>query len=343
MYTIVRVSRQSTNASPGRIIITPVAATFALASILGCVGQMRAGAQTPTPVPPPPPVAGGDGSTAAHHGLFGVKVAGEGSPIILLPGLSSSGAVWDGTVEHLKAEHRCYTLTLAGFAGEPAWPQINKGSFLSSIEDELAAYIREQKLDRPTIVGHSLGATVAMQFAERYPELAGRLVIVDSLPFLAQVWFQTDSLEKADAIALQMKLAIKNEIRQQYDAFVKSGASSRSLVTSDANFSVITGWGLKSDQATVAESMYEMLTLDAREKLGRIHGPTLIFATWVGLPGGSSRDVATVFKDQCSELKQKQIVVAGGERHFVMLDNPPWFYAQLDRFLGPPATTAQVR
>lgn len=339
MQTIQCVNKQSKVVRAPRRGMMPATAAFSLLLLLGCVGQAHADAQVQTPTP----VAAEDGSTTAHHGLFGVKVAGDGSPVILLPGLSSSGAVWDGTVEHLKADHRCYSLTLAGFAGEPAWPQINKGKFLVSVEDELAAYIRAQGLDRPTIVGHSLGGTIALQFAERYPELAGRLVIVDSLPFLAEVWFQTDSLERADSIALQIKLAMTNETRQQYDAYVRSGASSRSLVTSDANFGVITDWGLKSDQATVAESMYEMLTLDARGKLGRIHGPTLIFATWAGLKGASSSDVAKVFKDQYSELKQKQIVVAGNERHFVMLDNPTWFYTQLDHFMTPPTATAQVR
>lgn len=53
---------------------------------------------------------------------FAVKVTGHGRPVILIPGLSSSGAVWDGTVAHLKSRFECHVLTLAGFAGEPRIP-----------------------------------------------------------------------------------------------------------------------------------------------------------------------------------------------------------------------------
>lgn len=279
----------------------------------------------------------------AHNGLFGVKVTGSGSPIIFIPGLSSSGDVWDGTVAHLSPAYQCHVLTLAGYAGQPAWPSVDKGNFLTSVEDELAAYIREQKLEKPVLIGHSLGGTLALHFAERYPDLAGRLVIVDSLPFLAGAFFQVDSAAQSDPIALRMKLAIKNESQQQYEQFVKSGASTRNMVTGDAEFATLTKWGLASDKITVADSMYELLTLDARPKLGKIHEQTLIFGTWAGLPGASSKEVESVYKDQYSNLKSKQIIMADKERHFIMLDNPAWFYSQLDSFLANPATVSQLR
>ena len=53
---------------------------------------------------------------------FAVKITGKGQPVILIPGLSSSGAVWEGTVEHLKDRYQCHVLTLAGFAGQPRIP-----------------------------------------------------------------------------------------------------------------------------------------------------------------------------------------------------------------------------
>ncbi len=282
-------------------------------------------------------------TAAAHNGLFDVKVTGSGSPVILIPGLSSSGDVWDGTVAHLSPMYQCHVLTLAGYAGQPAWPGVDKGKFITSVEDELAAYIREQKLEKPVLIGHSLGGTVALHFSERYPDLAGRLIIVDSLPFLAGAFFQVDSVAQSDPIALKMKLAIKSESQQQYEQFVKSGASTRNMVTGDAEFATVTKWGLASDKITVADSMYELLTLDARPKLGKIHEPALIFGTWAGLPGATSKEVASVFNDQYSGLKSKQIVMASKERHFIMLDNPAWFYSQVDGFLGAPATVSQVR
>lgn len=57
---------------------------------------------------------------------FDVAVKGKGPAMILIPGLASSGEVWDTTVEHFKDRYECHVLTLGGFAGAPgaraAWP-----------------------------------------------------------------------------------------------------------------------------------------------------------------------------------------------------------------------------
>src|SRR3982751_4729410 len=53
---------------------------------------------------------------------FQVKVTGRGQPVILIPGLSSSGETWDTTVAHYKDRFECHVLTVAGFAGVPRIP-----------------------------------------------------------------------------------------------------------------------------------------------------------------------------------------------------------------------------
>src|ERR1035441_2564425 len=50
---------------------------------------------------------------------FQVKVTGHGRPMILIPGLSSSGETWDTTVARYQDRFQCHVLTLAGFAGVP--------------------------------------------------------------------------------------------------------------------------------------------------------------------------------------------------------------------------------
>ena len=281
--------------------------------------------------------------TSAHNGLFHVDVQGRGEPVILIPGLSSSGDVWDGTVAHLKANHQCHVLTLAGFAGQPAWPAVDQGKFLLSVEDELATYIRQQNLHQPLIIGHSLGGEVALQFASRYPDLAGRLIIVDSVPFLAGEFFRVDTVAQGEPSALKMSMSIKNETHEQYLDFVKSGAVTRGMVTSDADFTTVTKWGLTSDQPTVAEALYELLETDLRPRLGDIHQPTLLFASLAGTQGTSREQIQQLFDWEYQGLKQKQIVMAEKERHFIMLDNPTWFFTQIDKFLAATSTVAQVR
>src|SRR5471032_1491919 len=122
---------------------------------------------------------------AAAHPAFHVDVTGEGAPIILIPGLSSPGAVWDGTVQHLcvQQRHQCHVLSLAGFAGTPPIAE----PLLPAVEQQLSDYIAANHFDHPIVIGHSMGGFLGMKLAADHPDQVGRLVIVDTLPALAAI------------------------------------------------------------------------------------------------------------------------------------------------------------
>src|SRR5262249_8129890 len=64
---------------------------------------------------------------------FSIKVPGHGAPMILIPGMASSGDTWKSTVAHFQNHYTCHVLTLAGFAGEPPIP----GPLLATVREEL--------------------------------------------------------------------------------------------------------------------------------------------------------------------------------------------------------------
>src|SRR5438105_4213295 len=123
------------------------------------------------------------GSQPATHPQgkpFKVKVVGSGRAMILIPGLACSGDVWDTTVEHFKHRYQCHVLTLAGFAGQAPV----EGPWLETVRKGLADYIRQNKLDHPVIVGHSIGGFLTYVMGITEPDLVGPLVRVDGLPCL---------------------------------------------------------------------------------------------------------------------------------------------------------------
>src|SRR6185369_3764966 len=83
---------------------------------------------------------------------FKAEVKGSGAPIILIPGLATSGEVWKDTAAHMCVKHQCHILTLAGFAGVPA---LSGEHLLPAAEQQLAEYISANKLVKPTVIGHS--------------------------------------------------------------------------------------------------------------------------------------------------------------------------------------------
>ncbi len=109
-----------------------------------------------------------------------VAVRGSGPDVVLIPGLSASRGIWNGTVAAVPG-YRYHLVQVAGFAGTPAAGNA-AGKVAAPVADEIARYIAASRLDRPAIVGHSMGGSIAMMIGARHPELAGRVMVVDMLP-----------------------------------------------------------------------------------------------------------------------------------------------------------------
>ncbi len=260
---------------------------------------------------------------------FHVEVTGSGSPVLLIPGLASSGEVWDGTVAHLRATHQCHVFTLAGFAGEPRIPR----PFLETVRNDLAAYIRANHLDHPIIIGHSLGGFLALWLAAQNPDLVGPLVIVDSVPYLPAVYNPAATIENTRPMAEQIRagMAIGGE------AYLKHArAAAAGMVTSPADIYLVYSWSKTTDPTAAADAMYDMFTTDLRPDVPSIRVPTLVLGTWIayGTDAAMRAQVEKSFESQYARLKGVRIVLADHARHFIMLDDPNWFYAQLDAFLA---------
>ncbi len=103
--------------------------------------------------------------------------AGEGPVIVLVHGITGRSDQWEPAIEHLAAEHTVLAPDLLGH-GESAKPRgdYSLGAYASAVRDIMVAIGHE----RATIVGHSLGGGIAMQFAYQFPERCERLVLVSS-------------------------------------------------------------------------------------------------------------------------------------------------------------------
>ncbi len=314
-----------------RSFFRPIA--FALA-LLFCVSGHGWGLQQPA-------------APDTTHRSFQVEVTGHGRPMILIPGYASSGETWAGTVAHLEDHFACHVLTLAGFAGVPPIA----GPLLPTVRDELASYIRRNHLDHPVIVGHSLGGTLALDLAARYPDLTGPLVIVDALPFMAGPSFQSADLNDAKPKVAAMHAYMAAETREQYEQGVRSEAGFKYMVTQPADLERLKRWGLATDPATAAEAMLELYSLDLRPDLARISTPVLVLGTWIGLKEQlkayrldlKREDFINTFQTQYTNLPALHFAMADSARHFIMFDDPAWFYRQLDAFLADPAAAARDR
>ncbi|HEX8290029.1 MAG TPA: alpha/beta hydrolase [Pyrinomonadaceae bacterium] len=269
-------------------------------------------------------------SKETKYSSFKVEVTGQGKPMILIPGLSSSGEVWESTVARYKANYECHVLTLAGFAGQPAI----KAPFLEKVRIDLAAYIREKNLKKPTIVGHSLGGFMALWLASVEPDLTGRLVIVDSLPFLGALNNPNATPETIKPQAEAMRKGITATTQSDEQRRQAQIGILQTMISDPAKIALATEWGVKSDPGAIGQAMYEMFTTDLRPSLSRIKSPTLIIGTWAAYQQYTTRAaVEKTFRDQYANLPGYRFVMSEAGKHFVMYDDPKLLFSEMDAFL----------
>lgn len=270
---------------------------------------------------------------SAEPSAFTVKVTGHGRPMILIPGLSSPGQVWDSTVNHFKDRYECHVLSLAGFAGTP--PIADNSPFLASMRDAIARYIRDHHLERPVIVGHSLGGHLALELGTKNPALVGPLVVVDGVPFLTGMMRPGTTSEQARTSSAEMRRFFDAMDNATYEQSIRAGTHTRSMVVSDDHHAQIVAWSLASHRPTVTNAMTEMFSADLREDLARIQSPTLVFAAWIAYKPYTDRArTEATFREQFSRLNGVKLVISDTARHFVMLDEPQWMFEQIESFLA---------
>ncbi|QXD16899.1 alpha/beta hydrolase [Rhodocaloribacter litoris] len=264
------------------------------------------------------------------NGLFEVTVTGEGPPLIFLPGLASGGDVWDSTVAHYRNRYRCHVLTLAGFAGVSP---VDRTPFLPAVRDALIEYIRRNHLEKPVLVGHSLGGFLALWVAATEPDLAGALIILDALPFLAATRQPDATPETVRPLAEQMRAMLAAQTPEQFRAYQAQVLPT--MITAPDNVAEVLESVARSDPKTVAQAFYELYTTDLREDLARITAPVLVIGTWTGYrPYLTREQVQERFRAQYARLPNGRIVLSETARHFVMYDDPDGMLAEMDAFLS---------
>ena len=103
--------------------------------------------------------------------------AGSGPVLLLIHGMGGTFENWQAVIEPLARQHTVLAPDLPGHgASAPGAGDYSIGALAAGLRDLLIALGHE----RATLVGHSLGGGIAMQFAYQFPEMTERLVLVSS-------------------------------------------------------------------------------------------------------------------------------------------------------------------
>ncbi|WP_425148110.1 alpha/beta fold hydrolase [Deinococcus sp.] len=224
--------------------------------------------------------------------------SGQGSPLVLLHGLSGSGRWWRFNLPALEAVRSVYVVELAGFGA--ARRQRSLG--VRAAARLLAQWLDALELEGADLIGHSMGGQIALLLAALRPQRISRLVLACASGLLRQKWWR---------VALKLPAAMRRGDLRFVPTILADGA--------------------RAGLPNLIRSSRDLLREDISELLPQIHLPTLVI--WgerdVLVPPALGRMLA-------QGIAGAQFVSLANAGHVVMVDAPLAFNRAVLAFLNQP-------
>lgn len=245
---------------------------------------------------------------------FQVKVVGKGNPVLLFPGFACTGEIFEETVKALSINNECHVFTFAGFGAVPAIEM----PWLPKIKDQVVAYVKVKNLNKPIIIGHSLGGTLGLWLAATDQSLFKKVIAVDALPCNGAVM-----MPNYDASTIVYESPYSKQMLQLDTASFRKQAQQQvgfMMLNKDKQAKVV-DMMLQADRKTYVYGYIDLLKLDLRNDIAGINIPVVVLAA----TNPSKAMVEKTYNEQYAKLGNKVIHYADKAAHFVMYDQPEWY------------------
>lgn len=271
----------------------------------------------------------GQAEQSSKPPAFHVDVFGDGPDMLLISGLACGNNIWDKTVRSFQTTYRVHVITLAGFGGQPGID----APYMKTVRDAIITYIREQKMDRPIVIGHSLGGMIAFWLCITEPDAVGPMIAVDGLPSFGALYNKKPDSWISRIIAWFISRKFKKQTQEEFAE--KNRENLKKMITSPVDIKKVAKLSDRSDPKTVGLAFYEMITFDIRREVHRIQSPVLLLgATADSKNNKDKQKKERQYHEQVAAIAEHEVVFAPKSLHFIQLDEPVWFVKQVKKFLA---------
>ncbi len=247
------------------------------------------------------------------------KEYGQGEPLLILHGFMGSLDNWHSLATQFGAKCHVYTLDQRNHGKSPH----REFHSIPLMVADLKQFIEENKLSKVSLIGHSMGGKVVMEFALRYPELVNKLIIVDIAPKQYQRGHD-DVFEAIFAVDLN-KVINRKDAENMMEPFVQDFGTRQFLMK---NLD-------RAEDGTYKWKMnLSVLHSDYEEIIKPINSDNPFTGSTLVIKGGSSRYInaqdETDFEQLFPAYQLKSIPNVG---HWVHAEAPKEFYEMVTSFL----------
>jgi pimeloyl-ACP methyl ester carboxylesterase len=250
-------------------------------------------------------------------------------PVYLIPGLSSPRQVWDGIAPDLAKDRQVLLVQVNGF-GSDALGENGKPGMTDGIIADILADAAKRGARRPSVIGHSYGGLIGMMLAARHPDRVGRLLVVDTLPFFGKLFDPAATPASIAPRAEQLRaMTVAGADRMKAMPAVTTDPGGIWSNTPEGRIKVA-NWGLKANQRAVAQALYEDIVIDIGPELAKVTAKpfTILYAAGIG-----EAQAKAVWEPAFAGTPAKLVAVPDSY-HFIMLDQPQRFAAEVKAFLA---------
>jgi pimeloyl-ACP methyl ester carboxylesterase len=259
-------------------------------------------------------------SFTTDQGIVHYEVYGRGRPVILLHGWLGSWGLWQDTMAYLGRYYRTYALDFWGFGESGKKRESYDVQDFVTLVDQ---FMEQLGIERAPLVGHSMGGTVSLSVAIKYPSRVRKVVVIGS-PIVGQ--------------SLSLLLRLFGQRAVAYVVYhnlwgLKLGFRALSpFYTRDPRWPDMMDRDLSSTTLeSFLMSIASLRKTDLRPKLCNIQVPVM------GMYG--DKDIVVhpqQWKPLQAGLPASRIERFSRAGHFIMLDEPPQFMEILRDFLDAP-------
>lgn len=221
--------------------------------------------------------------------------------MVLIHGLGGAASEWDQVEPYLKGTFKVADFELAGHGKT----QPVMDPTIATEAKRLEAFIHDNGIDNPVLVGHGMGGMIALQYAIDHPGQVYRLILLDAAP--------------RQMATAQEKAEIGRQLVADYDHFV---AQRYSLMSPDDAVSKrIVDMALRTHAPTFVSLLMSSFDYDLTDRLHALKVPMLVIGSELMFPrpDDAQKILASIGYEKARSLSFKRF---GRTGHYIMLEQP---------------------